>query len=372
MRPTPVVVLVGAPNVGKSTLFNRLARRRRSLVHDQPGMTRDRLAATVVMEGVRIDLVDTGGVQPDAPEEIDRSISEQAMTATGSASLVVLVTDGRLGPSASDRFLVDRMRRASIPCVIAVNKLDTREMFVAAAEFHCFGVDDVLAISAEHDLGMEDLHRAVLARLPQRTTEAGEDTPDEIALALIGRPNVGKSSILNRLLREERVIVADTPGTTRDAIDTVMTAHGRRFRLVDTAGLRHHGRAAGDLESLAMSKARGLLARVDIVLLVIDAVSGLTTGDIALAGLAARAGRAILPAVNKWDQIRDREEAAAAWRRRCLDKLKFLPAPLPLMISAKTGQRVQRLLPEAAEVFDQFSAWLPTSRWNRALKWALE
>ena len=371
MSRTPSVVLVGAPNVGKSTLFNRLSRRRRALVHKRPGMTRDRLRARVTLDGRAVELVDTGGVLPDAPGAMEREITRQALSAAGSGDVVLVVVDGRLGLSPIDRHIVDALRRRGTAPVLVVNKLDTLELLPLAAEFYRLGVEEVIAVSAAHGLGMEDLRRAVLERLPAATGRQLATGPQAIALGLVGRPNVGKSSLLNRLLNEERVLVSETPGTTRDAVDTLLQAHGHLFRLVDTAGLRRRRRAADVPETLAMAQARSTLRRVDIAVLVTDATAGITTGDIAVAGLALSTGRAVLPLLNKWDLIPDRPATAAGRRQESATKLKFLPESTPLTVSAHTGLRVRRILSEAVQIFEHFAAHRPTALWNRALRAAV-
>jgi GTP-binding protein len=315
--------------------------------------------------------VDTGGILPESAEEMARLIARQSVEAMSRADLILLVVDGRAGLTAADGLLVEAIRKQQCPVIVAVNKLDTPRWSAAAGEFHSLGIEPVLAISAEHGAGMEVLEHHILELLP-----AGDAVADshaaEISVALIGRPNVGKSSLLNRLLNEDRVMVSERPGTTRDAIDTLLRAHGRAFRIVDTAGLRRRRAAADDAESLAIMQAKSALKRAQVAALIMDARDGLTAGDRAVAGEALEAGRAVLPVLNKWDLVEGREEAAARFRREAEGKLKFVPHAGFLTVSAKTGLRVRRILEEALRCHDELTARRPTRDWNRALRTALE
>lgn len=367
----PVVVLLGAPNVGKSTLFNRLLGGRRALVHPQPGMTRDRLSRPAVIEERRVLLVDTGGVINGAGDAMSALIRDQSHEALVEADVVVLVVDGRAGCSGTDRDLARLIRRRGLPVVIAVNKLDTERLETHASEFHELGLEPVLSLSAAHGLGLHELKKQIAERLPASLTAPREEAP-ELSLALIGRPNVGKSSLLNRLVNQERVIVSDQPGTTRDSIDTLLRAHQRTFRLVDTAGLRRREAAADAAESLAIAQARRALARAQVAVLVMDARAGVTVGDLAVAGEAMDAGRAVIPVLNKWDLVSGGEDQARALLEEVANRLNFLPYSRPLTVSALTGLRVRRLLQEALLSEGEFMATRPTAAWNRALQSALK
>jgi len=367
----PVVVLLGAPNVGKSTLFNRLLGGRRALVHSQPGMTRDRLSRPAVIEEHRVLLVDTGGVIHGAGDAMSALIRDQSHEALVDADVVVLVVDGRAGCSGTDRDLARLIHRRGLPVVIAVNKLDTERLETHASEFHELGLEPVLSLSAAHGLGFHELQKQIAERLPAPLAAPREEAP-ELSLALIGRPNVGKSSLLNRLVNEERVIVSDQPGTTRDSIDTLLRAHQRTFRLVDTAGLRRREAAADAAESLAIAQARHALARAQVAVLVMDARAGVTVGDLAVAGEAMDAGRAVIPVLNKWDLLSGGEEQARALLEEVANRLSFLPYSRPLTVSALTGLRVRRLLQEALLSEGEFMATRPTAAWNRALQSALK
>ncbi|MCZ6832489.1 MAG: ribosome biogenesis GTPase Der [Acidobacteria bacterium] len=367
----PVVVLLGAPNVGKSTLFNRLRGGRRALVHPQPGMTRDRLSRPAVIEERRVLLVDTGGVINGAGDAMSALIRDQSHEALVEADVVVLVVDGRAGCSGTDRDLARLIRRRGLPVVIAVNKLDTERLETHASEFHELGLEPVLSLSAAHGLGLHELKKQIAERLPASLAAPREEAP-ELSLALIGRPNVGKSSLLNRLVNQERVIVSDQPGTTRDSIDTLLRAHQRTFRLVDTAGLRRREAAADAAESLAIAQARHALARAQVAVLVMDARAGVTVGDLAVAGEAMDAGRAVIPVLNKWDLVSGGEDQARALLEEVANRLSFLPYSRPLTVSALTGLRVRRLLQEALLSEGEFMATRPTAAWNRALQSALK
>ncbi len=366
----PIVALLGAPNVGKSTLFNRLAGGRPALVHPRPGMTRDRMLLPAQVGDREIRLMDTGGVIPDSSEEMAAMISEQSIVALQEADLVIFMVDGRAGCSASDRELASLLRRQSLPVVVAVNKLDVDNLASHSAEFHELGLEPVLAISAEHGLGLGDLAEAVCERLPEAAAEVESSTP-EVSLALIGRPNVGKSSLLNRLVNAQRVIVSDQPGTTRDSIDTLLRAHDHIFRLVDTAGLRRRLAGADSAEKLAIQQARRALARCQVAALIMDARAGVTAGDLAVAGEALDAGRAVIPVLNKWDLLEDGEEGARQLLEDTKERLRFLPHARPVTVSALSGLRVRHLLQECLTSAQDFAATRPTAAWNRALQGAL-
>ena len=356
----PIVALLGAPNVGKSTLFNRLAGGRPALVHPRPGMTRDRMLMPAQVGERQIRLMDTGGVIPDSTEEMAAMISSQSILALQEADLVIFMVDGRAGCSATDREMASLLRRQSVPVVVAVNKLDVDNLAAHAAEFHELGLDPVLAISAEHGLGLGELAEAVCQRLPE-SSGVEESTNPEVSLALIGRPNVGKSSILNRLVNAQRVIVSDQPGTTRDSIDTLLRAHDHTFRLVDTAGLRRRAAGADSAEQLAIQQARRALARCQVAALVMDARAGVTAGDLAVAGEALDAGRAAIPVLNKWDLLEDGEEGARQLLEDTRERLRFLPHARPVTVSALTGLRVRHLLKECLSSAQEFAATRPTA-----------
>jgi GTPase len=360
---TPAVAIVGRPNVGKSTLFNRLIRSRRAIVHDQPGMTRDRIVATAELEeGRPVRWIDTGGL---VPGEQGIGINDQVKLAVEASDLVLFVVDGSTGLSAADERVRDELRRMGRPMVLAVNKADRRDSRQSAPEFWALGVGEPHAVSAEHGEGVAALVEAIAAALPPSAIEpagAGEELP----VAIVGRPNVGKSSLLNRIVGSERVLVSPVPGTTRDPIDTVFEHEGARFRIVDTAGIRRRGQVSGAPEELAVLLAKRQIERAEICVLVVEAPAGVTTGDLAVAGAIWEAGRAAVVAVNKWDLLDEpgRERLDASWPR--LDEL--LCQPPRVNISATSGRGVERLFPAILGARSAFGFEIGTGELNRRLE----
>ncbi|OFW16793.1 MAG: ribosome biogenesis GTPase Der [Acidobacteria bacterium RIFCSPLOWO2_12_FULL_67_14] len=364
-RRLPSVVLVGRPNVGKSTLFNRLTGQRRAIVTPVAGTTRDVIALPAEWRGVPFELVDTGGMFGASEDPLHELVLERGHRAVADADLVVLVVDGREGLMPGDREIARAIREASKPAVLAINKTDDRRAQRSVLEFYQLGFDPVFEISAEHGQGTGDLLDAVVEQLgpASRTARAADegaaaDAPaaaSEINIAVIGRPNAGKSSLVNRLLREERMIVSEMPGTTRDSVDSLLTWHRRRFRLVDTAGIRRPGRVArsGQIESISVLLARRAMQSADVAVVVIDAVEGATDQDAAIAGEAERTGCGVIVAANKWDLMKGRgpefvKEFDEALRRQ----LKFLDYAPVMHVSAVTGERTPRLL----EMIDRVAA----------------
>ena len=376
----PSVVLVGRPNVGKSTLFNRLTRTRRAIVTAIPGTTRDVMAHAAEWRGVKFELVDTGGMFGASEDPLHELVHERGKRAIADADLLVFVVDGREGIVAGDEQIAEAVRSADKPAILAVNKSDDRRASDGALDAHRLGFSPVVTISAEHGEGTGDLLDEVLTSLglepgPAPKRQAGTHVeqadasdasleappaqevahPQEVSIAIIGRPNAGKSSLVNRLLREERMIVSETPGTTRDAVDSVLTWHRRQFRIVDTAGIRRPGRVAssGQLESVSVLLARRAIEASDIVVLVVDSAAGATDQDAAIAGEADRAGRGVIIAANKWDLMKDREPNYSKQFDETLRRqLKFLDWAPILHISASTGERTPRLL----ETIDRVAA----------------
>ena len=371
-RRLPSVVLVGRPNVGKSTLFNRLTGTRRAIVTPIPGTTRDVIALAAEWQGAHFELTDTGGMFGASEDPLHELVLERGRRAIADADLLVLVVDGREGVVPGDRDIAQVMRSADKPAMIAVNKVDDRRARAGVVEFHQLGFEPVFEISAEHGEGIGDLLDEIIERLPGlassargRTADDSEgDTeddvdqpapPDEVSVAIIGRPNAGKSSLVNRLLREERMIVSEMPGTTRDSVDTVMTWHRRQFRIVDTAGIRRPGRVAssGQVESVSVLLAQRSIESADIVVLVVDASAGATDQDAAIAGAADKAGRGVIVAANKWDLMKDRgPEFVKEFDEQLHGQLKFLDYAPVLHISAATGERTPKLL----ETIDRVAA----------------
>ena len=355
MNRLPSVVLVGRPNVGKSTLFNRLTETRRAIVTPIPGTTRDVIAQPVEWQGVRFELTDTGGMFGASEDPLHDLVLERGRRAIAAADLLVLVVDGREGVVSGDQEIARAVREAGKPALLAVNKTDDRRARAGAVEFHRLGFEPVLEVSAEHGEGVGDLLDEIIERMP---SEDGGDTaamPDDVSIAIIGRPNAGKSSLVNRLLREERMIVSEMPGTTRDSVDSLLTWHKRQFRIVDTAGIHRPGRVArgGQVESVSVLLAQRAIEAADIVVLVVDASVGATDQDAAIAGAADRAGRGVIIAANKWDLMKDRgSEFVKEFDETLRRQLKFLDYAPVLHISASTGERTPKLL----EAIDRVAA----------------
>lgn len=360
----PLVAIVGRPNVGKSTLFNRFVGERRAIVGDEPGITRDRIYGEVEWAGRRFAVVDTGGIVPDDDAVIPANIFKQAGAAIDEAAALVWVVDVRAGITPLDEELARLLRATGKPVFVAANKADVRAVDDHALEFARFGFEDVFPVSAEQGVGTGELLDALVARLsPTETAPASSES--EIRLAIIGRPNVGKSSLLNRLLGEERVIVSPVPGTTRDAIDTLLERDGRRFRLIDTAGIRRKGKTEQMAETLSVVMARKSLERADVAVLVVDATEGPVALDANIAGYAYDAGCSIIIAVNKWDAVPNKtERTAIEFERAVRERMKFLDWAPVVTVSALTGQRVERLLTLAERAWQARHFRIPTSQLN--------
>ena len=357
MKRLPSVVLVGRPNVGKSTLFNRLTGTRRAIVTAIPGTTRDVIAHTAEWQGATFQLTDTGGMFGASEDPLHELVLERGHRAIADADLLVLVVDGREGIVPGDEEIARAVREADKPAFVAVNKTDDRRARAGVVDFHELGFDPVFEVSAEHGEGVGELLDEIVERLPVGSDLHGDSgpAPDEVSVAIIGRPNAGKSSLVNRLLREERMIVSEVPGTTRDSVDSVLTWHRRQFRIVDTAGIRRPGRVAksGQVESVSVLLAQRSIEASDIVVLVVDASIGATDQDAAIAGAADRAGRGVIIAANKWDLMKDRgPEYVKEFDEQLREQLKFLDYAPVLHISAATGERTPRLL----ETIDRVAA----------------
>ncbi|HZT77874.1 MAG TPA: ribosome biogenesis GTPase Der [Vicinamibacterales bacterium] len=372
-RKTPSVVLVGRPNVGKSTLFNRMTGSRRAIVAPIAGTTRDALARPVEWAGRAFELFDTGGLYGSSQDPLHELVVEQGKRAIGGADLIVMLVDGREGLVPGDEQIAQELHATGKPVLLAINKTDDKRARASALDFYALGFDPVLEISAEHGGGVAEVLDEIVKRLRPRSESpasslAAPDEPKETRIAIVGRPNVGKSSLVNRLLREQRVLVSDLPGTTRDAIDVPLTWHRRRFRIVDTAGMRRPGRVGkgGKVEVVSVALAKESIADADVVALVVDAREGVTDLDAAIGGEADRAGRGIVIVANKWDLVKSQDtgfvkEFDEAARR----KLKFLDyAPL-LHISALTGERAPKVLETIDRVAESRQTRVPTPALNR-------
>src|SRR5436305_10303332 len=395
----PLLAIVGRPNVGKSTLFNRIVGSRRAIVGDESGITRDRLYGEGEWRGRQLRLVDTGGIIPDEKDFIPAEVFRQARVALEEAAAIVMVVDGRTELAASDLELARLLRRTGKPLFLAINKIDTEKQQALANEFHRLGIRELFPISAEHGRGVDDLLDAVLPVLPSQeklTTEGTEGTEDteaaeqestsETKVAIIGHPNVGKSTLLNRLTGSERAIVSPVPGTTRDAVDEVVESDGRRFRFIDTAGIRRKGKTHMMAEKLSVVMARKHLEAADIALLVIDATEGVSQLDAAIAGYAHESGRSVIIVVNKWDlvisgqkqpvsqaktaRIQESKRPAdrAAYEQRLRYGLKFLSYAPVLFISATNGKGAEKILPMLEKFASERRKRIPTAEMNRFLK----
>ena len=365
---SPAVVLVGRPNVGKSTLFNRITGSRRAIVTPVAGTTRDVNTLPADWQGATFRLVDTGGLFGASEDPLHQLVVAQGRRAVESADLLVFVVDGREGLVAGDQQIAETLRTVGVPVLMVVNKTDDKRARGRSLEFYRLGFEPVIEIAAEHGTGVGDLLDEIVERLPHgEGTGRAEPTP-ETAIAIVGRPNVGKSSLLNRLLREERSIVSDVPGTTRDTVDAVLKWHRRTFRIVDTAGIRRPGRVArsGQVEAVSVVAARKAIEQADVAVLVIDASEGATDQDGAIAGEADRAGCGIVIAVNKWDLTKGRgHEFAKTFDEELRRQLKFLEYAPVLHISAATGERTSKVLETIDRVSEARKRRIPTPELNR-------
>jgi GTP-binding protein len=369
------VVLVGRPNVGKSTLFNRLTRSRRAIVTPVPGTTRDVLSHPVEWEGTSFQLTDTGGMFGASEDPLHALVLDRGRRAIDEADLLILVVDGRQGLAPGDREIAPVVRAANVPAILVVNKTDDRRAKEGVIEFYELGLDPVIEISAEHGEGVGELLDAVTERIKDGSaraeTTALPETPGEVAVAIVGRPNAGKSSLVNRLLREERMIVSEMPGTTRDAVDATLTWHRRRFRIVDTAGIRRPGRVAssGQVESVSVLLSRRAIQAADIVVILIDATQGATDQDATIAGEAEKAGRGVIIVANKWDLMKDRgSEFVKTFDEQLRRQIKFLDYAPVLHISAATGERTPKLLEMIDKVAQARTTRVKTPHLNRFVK----
>ena len=362
----PLIAIVGRPNVGKSTLFNRLVGKRRSIVTDEPGITRDRIYGTIAWNGNTFEVVDTGGIVPGEETEIPTKILEQARIAIDSASVIFFVVDGRSSITAPDQELARLLRRTHKPIFVVVNKIDSGKQTADVSEFYRLGFDKIFPVSSEHGRGITELLDEIAISLP--TVREEEEDDREIKVAIIGRPNVGKSTLLNRLVGEERSMVSPIAGTTRDAVDSVVTWEGNLIRFVDTAGIRRKGKTELKAEKLSVMMARQHLEKSDVAILLIDATEGVTNVDAHIGGYAHEAGRSVIIVVNKWDLVEKNYRITADFETEIREKLKFLSFAPIAFISAKTGQRVQKLYGTIKEVHSSRFVRVATSELNELLR----
>ncbi|MCI0349307.1 MAG: ribosome biogenesis GTPase Der [Acidobacteriales bacterium] len=378
----PTVAIVGRPNVGKSTLFNRLIGRRRAIVGDEPGITRDRIYGNAEWQGRDVRVIDTGGIIPQERDSIPAEIFRQARIALDEADAVVLVVDGRTEPASPDMDLARLLLRTGKPVFLAVNKVDTPKLTPYAEEFRRLGIQNLFAVSAEHGDGVAELLDGVLETLPRveqvpvsaPTEPAAEEVTREVRVAIIGRPNVGKSTLLNQLTGTERSIVSPIPGTTRDAVDEVVERDGRRFRFIDTAGIRRKGKTKLMAEKLSVVMARKHLEAADVALLVIDATEGVAALDATIGGYAHESGRSLIVVVNKWDLVTERSQDGGRTADRGLYEkqarylLKFLNYAPMLFVSATSGRGLEKIFPMLEQVAAERSKRISTGEMNRFLK----
>jgi GTP-binding protein len=363
----PVIAIVGRPNVGKSTLFNRLLGERRAIVEDIPGTTRDRLYAEITWGEFSLTLIDTGGLETSPETPLRQQVKEQVQLAIEDADVILFLVDAREGVMPDDLEIADLLRRSKKPVTLAVNKIDHPKQQSETLQFYELGLSEPLPISAYHGRGIDELLDSVIAHLsppPSLPTE-----PEMIKLAIVGRPNVGKSMLLNAILGEERVIVDEAPGTTRDAVDTMLSYAGDRFLLIDSAGIRRRGRIEGGVERYSVLRALRAIERADVALLVTDATEFITDQDAHIASYILQAFKGMVLIVNKWDLIPEKD--VAGWTREIRKKLKFIPYVPLLFLSARTGQGVKQVLPVAKKVYEERMKRIPTSLLNSLVRAAV-
>jgi len=363
----PAIAIVGRPNVGKSTLFNRLAGEKIAIVEDVPGVTRDRLYAKMEWNGMRYDLIDTGGWVPEAEGEFYTELKTQLEIAVSEADAVIFLLDGKEGLIPADRLILDELRKIRKPVFFVVNKVDTSTREKFGYEFYELGAEKIYMVSAEHGRGVADLLDEITEQVPGYQAAALEEESPVPRIAVIGRPNVGKSSLINYLLGESRLLVTSEPGTTRDTVDNEVEHEGKKYVFVDTAGLRRKARIDQKLERISTIRALKAMERSNMILLMVDATEGATDQDAKLAGLILRRGRACIILVNKWDLLKDEKEQEKTLKelRQTLLHIAFAPV---LTISAKTGLGIDKLFPAIDEVFKQYNRKIATGELNRKLE----
>ncbi len=349
----PIVAIVGRPNVGKSTLFNRLAGERISIVKDTPGVTRDRIYAQAEWLDHVFTMIDTGGIEPQTNDMLLKHMREQAQMAIDMAHVIVFLVDAKSGMTDADTEVASMLRKAHKPVVLAVNKLDNMRDISPIYEFYSLGLGEPFPISSEQGLGLGDMLDEVVRYFPAK--DSSEESDEQLKIAVIGKPNTGKSSLINRLLGEDRVIVSDIAGTTRDAVDTEVTYNQKKYTFIDTAGIRRQSRVDEDIERYSVIRAVSAVERADIAILMIDAQTGVTEQDAKIAGIAHENGKGIIIAVNKWDVVEKETNTMKEFEKDLSEVLSFIPYALTVFISAKTGQRIHRLF-EAIDTVEENQA----------------
>ncbi|MCI8633672.1 MAG: ribosome biogenesis GTPase Der [Lachnospiraceae bacterium] len=361
----PILAIVGRPNVGKSTLFNRLAGEKVSIVKDTPGVTRDRIYAEADWLGHSFTMIDTGGIEPKTDDLLLKYMREQAQMAIEMADVILFLVDAKAGMTDADSEVSNMLRRAKKPVVLAVNKLDNMNDLTPVYEFYGLGLGDPQPISAEQGLGMGDMLDEVIKHFPQQTD--AEDEEEVLHVAVIGKPNTGKSSLINKLLGENRVIVSDIAGTTRDAIDTRVEYKGKPYIFIDTAGIRRHNRVKEELERFSVVRSVAAVERCDVAILMIDAVEGITEQDAKIAGIAHEKGKGIIVAVNKWDAIEKDDKTIYEYQKDIDTVLSFMPYAQKIFISAKTGQRIEKIFETVDLVAENHAMRIATGVLNDVL-----
>lgn len=365
----PIVAIVGRPNVGKSTLFNKLAGQRISIVQDTPGVTRDRVYAQAEWLNYNFTMIDTGGIEPEREDIIVKQMRRQANIAIETADVIIFVVDGKEGLTPADHEVANMLRKSKKEVVLVVNKVDSLKEEENAWEFYNLGIGDPVTISASQALGLGDMLDRVVENFDKYNEEDEED--EFIRIAMIGKPNVGKSSLINRLLGEERLIVSDVPGTTRDSIDSALETEHGKFILVDTAGLRRKSKVKEEIERYSVIRTYAAIERADVCILMIDATEGVTEQDEKIIGYAHEMNKAIMVIVNKWDLIEKDDKTMQRYKEDLQMNLKFLKYAKYLFISAKTGQRTHKVLETAKECYNNYSKRIPTGILNEVINKAV-
>ena len=364
----PLVAIVGRPNVGKSTFFNRITGKRISIVEDTPGVTRDRIYCDVEWQNRRFTMIDTGGIDPRSEDVLLSQMRHQAEIAMDTADVICFFADGRTGLTDDDREVANMLRKTSKPVILAINKVDHISMVDNIYEFYELGIGDPIAISAANMMGLGDLLEAICNELPPQTKEELDEEEHVLQLAVVGRPNVGKSSLVNKLLGQERTMVSNIAGTTRDAIDTEFKVNGTKYNIIDTAGIRRKSQIEDEsLERYSVLRSIAAIRRCDVALLLIDAQDGVTEQDTKIAGLIREEGKAVVVVVNKWDAIEKETGTLESYKKQVLEDLKFMDYAPVLFLSAKTGQRVHTVMDMVDQVWAQASKRIPTGILNDVL-----
>lgn len=362
----PIVAVVGRPNVGKSTLFNKIAGSRISIVEDTPGVTRDRIYADCEWVGKPFTLIDTGGIEPYSSDIILSQMRRQAQLAIDTADVIVLMVDGREGMTASDLDVANMIRKSNRPIVLVVNKVETKEVEANLYEFYNLGLGDPVAISAEQALGIGDMLDQVVEHFPRDLEAEEEDT--RLKIAVLGKPNAGKSTLVNRLIGEDRVIVSNVPGTTRDAVDTPFQYYGEEYVLIDTAGLRRKSKVYDAIERYSIVRSVAAVDRSDVCLIMIDANDGISEQDAKIAGIAHNRGKASVIVVNKWDALEKKDQASTKkFEKDVRSVLSFMPYAPVIFISAKTGQRINKVMETVLLVADEYAKRITTGTLNEVI-----